>query len=63
MTAQTQQEIPSPCIRLCTLDQEDVCLGCHRHINEITAWHSATREQKLMILANAERRKADDPCA
>ena len=25
----------SPCIGVCTLNAEDICIGCNRHIDEI----------------------------
>ena len=28
-------ETDSPCIGTCTLDEDDICIGCHRHIDEI----------------------------
>ena len=28
----------SPCVRKCTLDDDDICVGCFRHIDEICAW-------------------------
>ena len=33
----TKEEIvnDSPCIGTCTLDEDDICIGCNRHIDEI----------------------------
>ena len=33
----TQEEIKSdtPCIGVCTLNEDKVCIGCNRHIDEI----------------------------
>ena len=25
----------TPCIGTCTLNEDDICIGCHRHIDEI----------------------------
>ena len=50
--------IASPCISNCCLDDEDICLGCFRHIDEIIGWHGADRERRLEILQNTEQRKA-----
>ena len=49
----------SPCIRVCTLDQDDVCLGCYRNIDEICAWGLADLEERREILARAETRRVD----
>lgn len=51
------ETIASPCVRNCCLNEEDVCLGCFRHIDEILAWGTATNEQKAAYLALAEGRK------
>lgn len=49
--------LSSPCVRNCCLDQDDICLGCYRHLDEIIAWHSSTNEQKLMIKINCDQRR------
>lgn len=49
--------IGSPCIRQCTLDAEDVCVGCFRHIDEIVGWAKMPDEKKKSILDNCEKRK------
>ena len=50
-------EIKSPCIRNCCLNRKDICMGCFRHIDEITGWHSASVEQKKQVLKLADERK------
>jgi predicted Fe-S protein YdhL (DUF1289 family) len=52
-----QKLITSPCISNCCLDDEDICMGCFRHVDEITGWHSANNERRLEILSNTERRR------
>ena len=51
--------VPSPCIRLCTLDDDDICVGCYRSMEEICAWGSASNAEKRAILENAARRCED----
>ena len=36
----------SPCIAQCKLNDEDVCIGCKRTIEEIVNWRSFSIEQK-----------------
>ncbi len=50
--------IPSPCIQRCCLDTQDICIGCFRSLNEITAWSTAGYQEQLDILARAEQRRA-----
>ena len=42
--------VASPCIRHCTLDERDVCLGCRRTIDEIKEWGQASEPRKREIL-------------
>lgn len=49
--------IESPCIRNCCLDDNDLCYGCFRHIEEIKQWTLVDDEQKKAILTRAKVRK------
>jgi predicted Fe-S protein YdhL (DUF1289 family) len=47
----------SPCIDLCTMDDEDrYCLGCHRTLDEIALWSSFDQEEKDYIWQLLEER-------
>ena len=48
--------VRSPCIRLCALDDNDICVGCYRSMEEICAWGSASDADKRAILEKAARR-------
>ncbi len=50
--------VESPCIRLCTLDDQDVCLGCFRSMAEICAWSTASNNQRQQVLIACELRRA-----
>jgi predicted Fe-S protein YdhL (DUF1289 family) len=52
-------DVPSPCVRNCCLDENDCCLGCYRHIDEIIRWSNAGDEEKLEILARCRVRYRD----
>lgn len=54
---ETQQSIPSPCIRNCCLNEQDICQGCFRSLQEICNWSQADNEQRLLILNNATQRR------
>ena len=49
--------VESPCIRVCTLDDDDVCLGCFRDIAEICAWSGASDDERRLILEVSEVRR------
>ena len=52
--------VESPCIDLCTLDDDDICVGCFRSIAEICAWGDAVEEQRRLILQAAAGRRRED---
>jgi len=57
-----ERELASPCISVCLLDEQDICLGCYRSAAEIIDWFMANPTEKRDILARArDRRLADDP--
>lgn len=56
---ESELEIESPCISLCRIDPDDgLCEGCGRSPDEIRAWKMADEDEKIAILNNAARRRA-----
>lgn len=56
--------IASPCISICALDENDVCVGCYRSAAEITRWSQADNAERYQILESAgARAKAANPFA
>ena len=49
-------EPQSPCISVCLLDDNDICVGCFRSIDEICAWSAADEGEKRAILERAAAR-------
>lgn len=47
----------SPCVARCGLNEEDFCMGCYRHIDEIVAWSSATDAAQQAIWDELPARK------
>lgn len=52
------QPVKSPCIEVCSLNDQDVCIGCYRTANEIIEWFSAPDERKREILMSVNERRA-----
>jgi predicted Fe-S protein YdhL (DUF1289 family) len=42
--------VPSPCVGVCKLDSDFVCIGCGRTIDEVLKWREYTDEQKKAVL-------------
>jgi len=40
----------SPCVDICKLDSDFVCIGCGRTIEEVLKWPEYTDEQKHAVL-------------
>ena len=57
MSENTQNEIQSPCIGVCTVDDSTgMCLGCYRTIDEIKGWWDMNpKDQKNLLIALEER--------
>ncbi len=51
-------EIPeSPCIDICELNNDDICTGCFRNLDEIAMWSGYSDKDKQRILENTQQRK------
>ena len=48
--------VESPCIQVCTLDGNGICLGCYRTADEIRDWISSNDEERERILLNISER-------
>lgn len=53
----TETEPQSPCISVCLLDDQDICVGCYRSAEEITDWFMKDPEGKREILQRARARQ------
>ncbi|MBL1319822.1 MAG: DUF1289 domain-containing protein [Methylophaga sp.] len=51
--------LSSPCIRNCCLNDNDICLGCFRSLDEILLWGltDTANQEKQHILDKAKQRK------
>lgn len=50
------ERVRSPCVRNCCLGEDDVCLGCFRHLEEIKLWGLADDKARIKIVRAARRR-------
>jgi predicted Fe-S protein YdhL (DUF1289 family) len=42
--------VPSPCIDICRLDAQGLCIGCRRTIGEIGEWSRASEARRREIV-------------
>ncbi|MEX6501226.1 DUF1289 domain-containing protein [Pseudomonas zhanjiangensis] len=48
----SERPIASPCVQVCALDEDDICIGCQRSVAEISRWSrmdNAERRQVLLL--------------
>ena len=58
MAERASPPVPSPCISVCALGEGDLCIGCHRSAEEISAWALASDAERRKVLALAAQRAA-----
>ncbi|WP_322981803.1 DUF1289 domain-containing protein [Pseudomonas sp. C11] len=46
----------SPCRRQCCLNDQDICIGCGRSLQEILDWGAADTQRRRQICQAAEAR-------
>jgi hypothetical protein len=58
-SATTADQVPSPCISVCTMDAATgLCVGCCRTLDEIAAWSVLDADAKRAVLAALPARRA-----
>ena len=51
-----ERPVKSPCVSICALDIDDVCMGCLRSGQEISQWGKMNNEQRLAVLERIKQR-------
>ena len=57
---ETEAPVQSPCVGNCCLDEQLVCMGCFRTLEEIKEWGIVDNRRRLVILQNSTRRRQAD---
>lgn len=53
-----QQDVASPCVSICALDDDDVCVGCYRTGAEISQWGALSNEEKMSVMDKVKDRES-----
>jgi predicted Fe-S protein YdhL (DUF1289 family) len=62
LTCATAQNVPSPCISVCKMDQSTgLCRGCYRTLDEIAQWSRLDDSAKRGIWTHIEQRLIENP--
>jgi predicted Fe-S protein YdhL (DUF1289 family) len=47
----------SPCIKVCALDAQGICVGCLRTLDEIAKWSSMSASEQWKVVAAIDARR------
>jgi predicted Fe-S protein YdhL (DUF1289 family) len=53
--------VASPCVNICRLDAQNLCIGCRRTLSEIAEWSHASDARRLEILSSLKTRTLGPP--
>lgn len=65
MTGDTKEKsVASPCVSICLLNDEDICVGCYRSAAEIGDWTLLDNDARRAVLSRAyQRSRHNNPFA
>lgn len=52
-----RRPVSSPCVNVCALGVDDICIGCFRTGQEIASWGSLSDEERLAVLRQVSERE------
>ena len=61
--AAAERPVRSPCVSVCALDENDICIACHRSGMEISYWGAMSNDEKRAVLAKVVRRERGEQVA
>ena len=58
MSEIVQEEVQSPCIGVCSIDEASgYCAGCYRTIEEIKGWWNMSQPEQTKLVTELEQRQ------
>lgn len=51
-----EKPLASPCVYVCALDDDDICIGCQRSGEEITRWGRMDNTERRAVLVRCQQR-------
>lgn len=51
-----EKPVASPCVSICALDEDDLCTGCQRSIDEIRRWSGMDNQERRQVLLRCHER-------
>jgi predicted Fe-S protein YdhL (DUF1289 family) len=59
MSLGAEKPVPSPCVSVCALNDNDICIGCYRSADEIRQWTVFDNQQKRQVIQAANDREKE----
>ena len=59
MTSGNDAPVRSPCVSICSLDENDICVGCYRSATEIVDWLASSEAERREVLKRCAQRARD----
>ena len=57
----SESQVTSPCSSICSLNEDDVCIGCYRTSSEIRDWrHMPSSQQREVLRLCSQRNQEND---
>lgn len=53
----SDKPVISPCVGICSLDENDICIGCYRTGREISDWGVMDNDQRRAVLQSVAARE------
>lgn len=53
---EAERPVTSPCVNVCALDEQDICVGCQRTVSEITRWSRMDNDERRRVLVLCHER-------
>jgi hypothetical protein len=54
-----ERPLRSPCVSVCALDEDGLCVGCQRSAAEITRWGRMDNAERREVLRRCDQRARD----
>lgn len=55
--SESKKRVASPCVHICCLDDNDVCLGCYRTGDEICQWGAMDDDARREVMKKVAERE------
>ncbi|UZE94900.1 DUF1289 domain-containing protein [Alkalimarinus alittae] len=51
------KDVKSPCVSICALDENEICVGCYRTGMEISRWGGMSGDEKREVMMQVKERE------